>query len=82
VIHALDAFNHLGIRFVSVQVNFDDTDSPLEGYVHIIGAMNELESSLISKGVSRDVVGRLVKDMRSEEYPGAYVAARIPKVLQ
>jgi len=51
LIRALDAFNHLGIRFVSVQDHID-TDSPMgKAMFTIIGAMAELESSLISERV-------------------------------
>jgi len=51
LIRALDEFNHLDIRFVSVQDNID-TDSPMgKAMFTIIGAMAELESSLISERV-------------------------------
>jgi len=51
LIRALDEFNHLGIRFVSVQDKID-TDSPMgKAMFTIIGAMAELESSLISERV-------------------------------
>ena len=51
LIRALDEFNHLGIRFVSVQDNID-TDSPMgKAMFTIIGAIAELESSLISERV-------------------------------
>ena len=51
LIRALDEFNHLGIRFVSVQDHID-TDSPMgRAMFTIIGAMAELESSLISERV-------------------------------
>jgi DNA invertase Pin-like site-specific DNA recombinase len=49
---ALEEFNDLGIRFVSVQDPID-TDSPTgRAMFTIIGAMAELESSLISERVS------------------------------
>jgi DNA invertase Pin-like site-specific DNA recombinase len=49
---ALEEFNHLGIRFVSVQDQID-TDSPMgRAMFTIIGAMAELESSLISERVT------------------------------
>lgn len=49
LIWAFDEFNHLGIRFVSVQDNID-TDSPMgKAMFTIIDAMAELESSLISE---------------------------------
>jgi len=51
LIRALDEFNHLGIRFVSVQDQID-TGSPMgKAMFTIIGAMAELESSLISERV-------------------------------
>lgn len=51
LIRALDEFNHLGIRFVSVQDHID-TDSLMgKAMFTIIGAMAELESSLISERV-------------------------------
>jgi DNA invertase Pin-like site-specific DNA recombinase len=49
---ALEEFNHLGVRFVSVQDQID-TDSPMgRAMFTIIGAMAELESSLISERVT------------------------------
>jgi DNA invertase Pin-like site-specific DNA recombinase len=49
---ALEGFDHLGIRFISVQDQID-TDSPLgRAMFTIIGAMAELESSLISERVT------------------------------
>jgi len=49
---ALEEFDHLGIRFVSVQDQID-TSSPLgKAMFTLVGAMAELESSLISERVS------------------------------
>ena len=49
---ALEEFNHLGVRFVSVQDQID-TDSPMgRAMFTIIGAMAELKSSLISERVT------------------------------
>ena len=49
---ALEEFNHLGIRFISVQDQID-TASPMGlAMFTIIGAMAELESSLISERVT------------------------------
>ena len=49
---ALEEFNHLGIRFISVQDQID-TNSPMgKAMFTIIGAMAELESSLISERVT------------------------------
>jgi DNA invertase Pin-like site-specific DNA recombinase len=49
---ALEEFNHLGVRFISVQDQID-TDSPMgRAMFTITGAMAELESSLISERVT------------------------------
>ena len=51
LLKALETFNHLGIRFISVQDQID-TNSPMgKAMFTIIGAMAELESSLISERV-------------------------------
>ena len=51
LLRALDEFDHLGIRFVSVQDQLD-TESPMgKAMFTIIGAIAELESSLISERV-------------------------------
>jgi DNA invertase Pin-like site-specific DNA recombinase len=48
----LEEFNHLGVRFISVQDQID-TDSPMgRAMFTIIGAMAELESSLVSERVT------------------------------
>ncbi|MCY4196745.1 MAG: recombinase family protein [Rhodobacteraceae bacterium] len=49
---ALEEFDHLGVRFISVQDQID-TDSPMgRAMFTIIGAMAEPESALISERVS------------------------------
>lgn len=51
LLRALEEFNYLGIRFISVQDQID-TNSPMgKAMFTIIGAMAELESSLISERV-------------------------------
>jgi DNA invertase Pin-like site-specific DNA recombinase len=51
LLKALEEFNHLSIRFISVQDHID-TNSPMgKAMFTIIGAMAELESSLISERV-------------------------------
>ncbi len=51
---ALEEFNHLGVRFVSVQDQID-TDSPMgRAMFTIIGAMAELESSLCQSACNWD----------------------------
>jgi DNA invertase Pin-like site-specific DNA recombinase len=69
---ALEEFNHLGIRFVSVQDQID-TDSPMgRAMFTIIGAMAELESSLISE--------RVTAGMRAAETRGKHLGRpAIPK---
>jgi DNA invertase Pin-like site-specific DNA recombinase len=72
VLTALEEFNHLGIRFVSVQDQID-TDSPMgRAMFTIIGAMAELESSLISE--------RVTAGMRAAEMRGKHLGRpAIPK---
>jgi DNA invertase Pin-like site-specific DNA recombinase len=51
LLRALDEFHHLGMRFISVQDQVD-TESPIgKAMFTVIGAMAELESSLISERV-------------------------------
>ena len=62
---ALEEFNHLGVRFISVQDQID-TDSPRgRAMFTIIGAMAELESSLISE--------RVTAGMRAAETRGKHL---------
>jgi DNA invertase Pin-like site-specific DNA recombinase len=62
---ALEEFNHLGVRFISVQDQID-TDSPMgRAMFTIIGAMAELESSLISE--------RVTAGMRAAETRGKHL---------
>lgn len=62
---ALEEFDHLGVRFVSVQDQID-TDSPMgRAMFTIIGAMAELESSLISE--------RVTAGMRAAESRGRHL---------
>jgi DNA invertase Pin-like site-specific DNA recombinase len=52
---ALEEFNHLGVRFISVQDQVD-TDSPMgRAMFTIIGPMAKLESSLVSERVTADM---------------------------
>ena len=60
---ALEEFDHLGVRFVSVQDQID-TNSPMgRAMFTIIGAMAELESSLISERVT---VGMRAAEVRGK----------------
>ncbi len=69
---ALEEFDHFGVRFVSVQDQID-TDSPMgRAMFTIIGAMAELESSLISE--------RVTAGMRAAEARGKHLGRpAIPK---
>jgi DNA invertase Pin-like site-specific DNA recombinase len=61
---ALDEFHHLGIRFISVQDQVD-TESPMgKAMFTIIGAMAELESSLISERVKAGMAAARVRGKR------------------
>jgi DNA invertase Pin-like site-specific DNA recombinase len=62
---ALEEFDHLGVRFISVQDQVD-TESPMgRAMFTIIGAMAELESSLISE--------RVTAGMRAAEARGKHL---------
>jgi DNA invertase Pin-like site-specific DNA recombinase len=69
---ALEEFDYLGVRFISVQDQMD-TDSPMgRAMFTIIGAMAELESSLISE--------RVTAGMRAAETRGKHLGRpAIPK---
>jgi DNA invertase Pin-like site-specific DNA recombinase len=65
LLNALEEFDHLGVRFISVQDQID-TDSPMgRAMFTIIGAMAELESSLISE--------RVTAGMRAAEARGRHL---------
>ena len=49
---ALEEFDHLGVRFVSIQDQIDTTSPMGKAMFTLIGAMAELESSLISERVT------------------------------
>src|ERR1700722_1368904 len=73
---ALEEFNHLGVRFISVQDQVD-TDSPMGRTMFtIIGAMAELESSLISE--------RVTAGMRAAETRGKHLGRRAtqPRIIR
>ncbi len=72
---ALEEFDHLGVRFVSVQDQID-TDSPMgRAMFTIIGAIAELESSLISE--------RVTAGMRAAEARGKHLGrtATSPRII-
>lgn len=51
LVRALDEFDHLGVRFVSVQDHVDTTSPMGRAMFAVIGAMAELESALIAERV-------------------------------
>jgi DNA invertase Pin-like site-specific DNA recombinase len=64
LLRSLEEFNHLGIRFISVQDQVD-TNSPMgKAMFTIIGAMAELESSLISERVKAGMATAKTKGKR------------------
>src|SRR3954451_22113070 len=72
---ALEEFDHLGVRFVSVQDQID-TSSPMgRAMVTIIGGMAEMESSLISE--------RVTAGMRAAQARGRHLGrpATPPRVI-
>jgi DNA invertase Pin-like site-specific DNA recombinase len=61
LLQALEEFNHLGIRFISVQDQLD-TQSPMgKAMFTIIGAMAELESALISERVKAGMAAAKIR---------------------
>jgi DNA invertase Pin-like site-specific DNA recombinase len=78
LLHALDEFNHLGIRFISLQDQID-TQSPMgKAMFTIIGAMAELESALISERVKAGMAAAKVRGKRfGRPRTPAHVVARV-----
>jgi DNA invertase Pin-like site-specific DNA recombinase len=76
---ALEEFDHLGVRFISVQDQID-TDSPMgRAMFTIIGAMAELESSLISERVT---AGMKAAEARGRHLGRPSVPARIVSEIE
>jgi DNA invertase Pin-like site-specific DNA recombinase len=76
---ALEEFDHLGIRFISVQDQID-TDSPMgRAMFTIIGAMAELESSLISERVT---AGMKAAEARGRHLGRPPISARVVKEIE
>ncbi len=76
---ALEEFNYLGVRFVGVQDQID-TDSPMgRAMFTIIGAMAELESSLISERVT---AGMKAAEARGRHLGRPPVAPRIVSEIE
>ena len=78
-----EGFNHLGIRFISVQDQID-TESPMgKAMFTIIGAMAELESDLISERVKAgmEAARRRGKHAGRPETP-AHLVSRIEELAR
>lgn len=76
---ALEEFDHLGVRFISVQDQID-TNSPMgRAMFTIIGAMAELESSLISERVT---AGMKAAEARGRHLGRPSVLARIVSEIE
>lgn len=76
---ALEEFDHLGVRFVSVQDQID-TSSPMgRAMFTIIGAMAELESSLISERVT---AGMQAARARGKSLGRPKLSARVVKEIE
>jgi DNA invertase Pin-like site-specific DNA recombinase len=80
---ALEEFDHLGIRFVSIQDQIDTTSPMGKALFTLIGAMAELESSLISERVSAGMKAAKVrgKHLGRPRTP-AFVVARIEQLAK
>ena len=76
---ALEEFDHLGVRFISVQDQID-TDSPMgRAMFTIIAAMAELESSLISERVT---AGMKAAEARGRRLGRPPIAQRIVSQIE
>ena len=76
---ALEEFDHLGVRFISVQDQID-TDRPMgRAMFTIIGAMAELESSLISERVT---AGMKAAEARGRHLGRPPIAQRIVSEIE
>jgi len=73
---ALEEFDHLGIRFVSIQDQIDTTSPMGKAMFTLIGAMAELESSLISERVTAGMKAAKArgKNLGRPRTPAAVVA--------
>jgi DNA invertase Pin-like site-specific DNA recombinase len=83
LLRALDEFNHLSIRFISVQDQVD-TGSPMgKAMFTIIGAMAELESSLISERVKAGMDAAKTRGRRLGRPPTpTHLVARIEALAE
>ncbi len=80
---ALEEFDHLGVRFISVQDQVD-TSSPMgKAMFTIIGAMAELESSLISERVTAGMAAAKARGKHvGRPRTSAHLVSRIETLAQ
>jgi DNA invertase Pin-like site-specific DNA recombinase len=73
---ALEEFDHLGVRFISIQDQIDTTSPMGKAMFTLIGAMAELESSLISERVTAGMKAAKARGKRlgRPKTPAAVVA--------
>lgn len=72
---ALEEFDHLGVRFISIQDQID-TASPMgRAMFTIIGAMAELESSLISERVTAGMRAAKSRGGSSAAHPSHHISS-------
>ncbi|MBF0226165.1 MAG: recombinase family protein [Desulfobacterales bacterium] len=83
LLHALEEFNHLNIRFISVQDQID-TKSPIgKAMFTIIGAMAELESSLVSERVKAGMAAAKIRGKKiGRPKTSSYLINEIEKLAQ
>jgi DNA invertase Pin-like site-specific DNA recombinase len=83
LLRALEEFQHLGVRFISVQDQVD-TESPMgKAMFTIIGAMAELESALISERVKAGMAAAKARGKQLGRPPTpAHLVARIEKLAK
>jgi len=83
LLRALEEFQHLGVRFISVQDQVD-TESPMgKAMFTIIGTMAELESALISERVKAGMAAAKARGKRLGRPPTpAPLVARIEQLAE
>jgi len=83
LLRALEEFNYLGIRFISVQDQVD-TGSPIgKAMFTLIGAMAELESSLIAERVKAGMAAARVRGTRlGRPATPSHLVARIEELAR
>ena len=83
LVRALDEFDHLGVRFVSVQDNVDTTSPMGRAMFAVIGAMAELESALIAERVQAGMAAAKSRGRHvGRPATGKSVVARVERLAQ